>query len=79
MPNTQFSGTAVYSQMSGTLDAANTRMQDILTSLSGTTELSPQELLRMQTELATLQNVTSLVASLIKEANDMIKDILQKM
>ncbi|HJV80589.1 EscF/YscF/HrpA family type III secretion system needle major subunit [Noviherbaspirillum sp.] len=79
MPSTHFSGTGVYTQMSGTLDAANTRMQDIMNSLAGTTELSPQELLRMQTELATLQNVTSLVATLIKDANDMIKDVLQKM
>lgn len=79
MPNAHFSGTAVYSQMSGTLDAANTRMQDIMNSIAGSTDLSPQELLRMQTELATLQNVTSLVATLIKDANEMIKDILQKM
>jgi hypothetical protein len=79
MASTHFSGTAVYNQMTGALDTANTKMQDILTSLSATADLAPQDLLRMQTELAKLQHVTSLVSTLIKDANEMIKEILQKM
>lgn len=79
MASTSFSGTAVYNQMSGALDTANTKMQDILTSLSASTDLAPQDLLKMQTEMAKLQQVTSLVSTMIKDANEMIKDILQKM